>query len=112
MKGIQSSFHVSNDKADPQSSSLRSVETTTRRIEDAVTGIKDKLTSGPLALPVASGPSTLDKFTLLSFSEQCFKAAEITQRWTAIGIEEWIKAGRWWIMKVLMLSHVFGDATV
>ncbi|KAI5807719.1 ankyrin repeat-containing domain protein [Peziza echinospora] len=27
------------------------------------------------------------------------KAAETSQRWTAIGIADWIKAGRWWLFK-------------
>lgn len=27
------------------------------------------------------------------------KAAEVSQRWMAIGIADWIKAGRWWWLR-------------
>lgn len=41
------------------------------------------------------------KLTLLKLNAELMKEAEVGQRkWSAIGVDEWIQAGRWWLMKV------------
>lgn len=30
--------------------------------------------------------------------------AQITAKWSQIGIDDWIKAGRWWLLKVWMFK--------
>lgn len=35
------------------------------------------------------------------------KNAEIGQRrWASIGVDEWIQAGRWWLLKVMSLQNI------
>ena len=51
-------------------------------------------------LTANSNPSGLQGDVRRIFIEKCMKAAEVSQRWTAIGITEWLKAGRWWLFKV------------
>lgn len=85
------------------SSSLQRIENTTKTIDDELQKLKTFLKraqSGTLVpnAPVATA-SVLDKSSRLAFSAQCMKAAEISHRWLAIGIDEWIKAGRWWLLR-------------
>jgi hypothetical protein len=85
------------------SSSLQRLESTTNSIDAGVQEIKSFLKradTGMALPPVASAPSTVDSSVRIGFSERCMKAAEISQRWTAIGIEDWIRAGRWWLLRV------------
>lgn len=41
------------------------------------------------------------KIAILQLNAALMKTAEIGQRkWSSIGVDEWIQAGRWWLMKV------------
>jgi hypothetical protein len=85
------------------SSSLQRLEDTTNSIDVGVQEIKTFLKrtdTRKLSPPLALAPDAVDSSARVDFSEKCMKAAEISQRWTAIGIEEWIKAGRWWLLRV------------
>lgn len=49
--------------------------------------------------PIISGISGAFKTPLLS--AELMKNAEVgLRRWSAIGVDEWIQAGRWWLLKV------------
>lgn len=49
--------------------------------------------------PIISGISGAFKTPLLS--AELMKKAEVgRRRWSAIGVDEWIQAGRWWLLKV------------
>jgi len=52
--------------------------------------------------PTLSGPATIKEANLLrfEFSAILMKNAEATGPWKAIGIKDWINAGRWWLFKV------------
>jgi hypothetical protein len=85
------------------SSSLEQLESTAHSIEAGVQEIKcflKHIDTGKVSLPVESAPDTVDGSAGIPFSEQWMKSAEVSQRWTAIGIEDWIRAGRWWILRV------------
>jgi len=41
-----------------------------------------------------------EKMFQISLSQAFMKVAEHVRPWVAIGFEEWIQAGRWWLMKV------------
>ncbi|KAF8459290.1 hypothetical protein BDZ91DRAFT_700866 [Kalaharituber pfeilii] len=86
-------------------SSLQRIENTTKAIDDGIhqlkgfiqQGRKGSLSPNP---PVVSVPCNVDDFDSVAFSEQCMLAAEASQPWTAISIADWIKAGRWWLLRV------------
>lgn len=41
------------------------------------------------------------KILILQFNAALMRNAEVGQRrWSSIGVDEWIQAGRWWLMKV------------
>lgn len=45
------------------------------------------------------------KILILQLNAALMKNAEAGQRkWSSIGVDEWIQAGRWWLMKVCMYS--------
>jgi len=85
------------------SSSLQRLEDTTKTIDTGVRDIKDflqRLEMRAQTVPVLSALGTKDSDTMINFSRRCMEAAEISQPWTAISVEDWIKAGRWWRLKV------------
>jgi hypothetical protein len=41
-----------------------------------------------------------EKFLQLSLSEKLMQNAERSKPWVLIGIDLWLHAGRWWLMKV------------
>jgi hypothetical protein len=41
-----------------------------------------------------------DRFLQLSLSEKLMKNAECSRPWVLIGLDLWLHAGRWWLMKV------------
>ncbi|KAF8453062.1 hypothetical protein BDZ91DRAFT_686858, partial [Kalaharituber pfeilii] len=88
-------------------SSLERIERSTKAIDAGVQELKVFLQSaqaGSLSpnppLVSAQPGSGVANFDKLAFGEQCMRSAEILQPWTTIGIEDWIKAGRWWLLKV------------
>jgi len=100
------------------SSSLQRLETVAGSIEVGVNELKgfvQKARRGTLCetnggqvdgagvspgLSANSNTSPLQGDVRRIFIEKYMKAAEVSQRWTAIGITEWLKAGRWWLFKV------------
>lgn len=54
--------------------------------------------------PIISGISGAFKTPLLS--AELMKNAEVgRRRWSAIGVDEWIQAGRWWLLKQIPTLH-------
>lgn len=90
------------------SSSLQRIEKNTKALDDGLQEVKEFLqiaqsaTLSPVKAPVLSATCAIDKSTKIAFSERCMRAAEISQRWIAIGIEDWIKAGKWWLLMARM----------
>lgn len=41
-----------------------------------------------------------ERFLQLSLSEKLMQNAELSKPWVLIGIDLWLHAGRWWLMKV------------
>jgi hypothetical protein len=41
-----------------------------------------------------------DEFIKMSLSATLMKNAEIVQPWGTIGVDRWIQAGKWWLLKV------------
>jgi hypothetical protein len=41
-----------------------------------------------------------ERFLQLSLSEKLMKNAERSRPWVLIGLDLWLQAGRWWLMKV------------
>jgi hypothetical protein len=85
------------------SSSLQRLEETTKTIDAGVREIKTFLQRAEMrarSVPVLSALGTEDSEAMINFSQRCMVAAEASQPWTAISIEDWIKAGRWWLLKV------------
>ncbi|KAF8460107.1 hypothetical protein BDZ91DRAFT_833254 [Kalaharituber pfeilii] len=82
-------------------SSLQRIEKATHEIDNGLRELKGylrRVPTGSLA-PSLTAPAAPDTFFRNTFSERCMKLAQVTQPWTAIGVEEWIKAGRWWLLR-------------
>ncbi|KAF8249029.1 ankyrin [Wilcoxina mikolae CBS 423.85] len=89
-------------------SSLQRLESTSQKIESGVNEIKDYLQrsgTGDLSSPPTVTASVGDNLSKISFSQILMRNAEITSKWTSIGIEDWIRAGRWWLLKSQMELH-------
>jgi hypothetical protein len=94
------------------SSSLARIESTTKVVEANIIEIKDyiqvsvaqqseKFTKVPvLSAKVDSG----DAICLAIINAGLMKHAENFQPWSSIGIDRWIHAGWWWLLKVSPLS--------
>ncbi|KAI5855155.1 hypothetical protein BZA05DRAFT_429113, partial [Tricharina praecox] len=94
-------------------SSLQRLETTTQSIDAGVHGIKTFLKRvGTGDLPIVSAFGATNSPAKIDFSQRCMQAAKVSQRWTLIGIEEWTKAGRWWLLKAHMELRAAARATV
>jgi hypothetical protein len=55
-------------------------------------------TEHPSAAPLAS--FVTDEAFKFSFSETLMTYAEALQPWSTIGLDQWVRAGRWWLLKV------------
>ncbi|KAE9369869.1 hypothetical protein N431DRAFT_345022 [Stipitochalara longipes BDJ] len=77
-------------------SSLERMETFNKGMMADIGGIQDMLANAPQA-PVVSIID--EKVFQISLSQAFMKSAERTRPWLAIGFDEWIQAGRWWLMK-------------
>ena len=86
------------------SSSLQRLETSTLKIEGRLRSIRELIDKSDRheLQPTLSGPVTTKETNLLKFefSATLMKNAETTSPWKAIGIKDWINAGRWWLFKV------------
>ncbi|KAL4994953.1 ankyrin repeat-containing domain protein [Aspergillus recurvatus] len=88
-------------------SSLKRFESTTQALETDIREIKARMRaiSGPetehsSAAPLAS--IVTDEAFKLSFSETLMMHAEALQPWSTIGLDRWVRAGRWWLLKAQM----------
>lgn len=46
-------------------------------------------------------------FKIPLLSAELMKYAEVGQRrWSSIGVDEWIQAGKWWLLKVYSLLQI------
>lgn len=87
------------------SSSLQRIEETNVRLERRFSEIGDliqKFGTASSSDPTLSAVNIkTSKISLLHLNAALMKNAEVGQRkWSAIGVDEWIQAGRWWMMKV------------
>ncbi|KAF8245176.1 hypothetical protein K440DRAFT_604272 [Wilcoxina mikolae CBS 423.85] len=86
------------------SSSLQRLQCTAQKIESEVSEIKvflQRSETGNLSLPVVSntvGPHDDTSFKLL-LTQILMERAELSQKWSEIGIHDWIRVGNWWYMK-------------
>lgn len=80
------------------SSSLQRIESSTMRLERRFSQIGEFIQKVE-GTPIISGVNRAFKTPLLS--AELMKNAEVgRRRWSAIGVDEWIQAGRWWLLKV------------
>jgi hypothetical protein len=88
-----------------RSSSLNRIESSTKALEIDVIEIKTyiRASSGNLNSQ-ASGPPSVsvvdDEMFKISLSAILMGNAEVLQPWNTIGVDQWIQAGRWWLLKV------------
>ncbi|KAA8911289.1 ankyrin repeat-containing domain protein [Sphaerosporella brunnea] len=83
-------------------SSLQRLQSATKKIDDGVNEIKGFLQRRD-SLPTLSNNLPGDTGLIrISMSQRFMKVAEVSQSWSAIGIEDWIHAGRWWLLKSQM----------
>ncbi|KAF8536972.1 hypothetical protein BDD12DRAFT_982467 [Trichophaea hybrida] len=100
-----------------RSSSLERIENATNKIERRLSDIKSFIQKGEgngIDAPKVSRSIGDDEIFGLKFSAVLMKSAEAPGRWAAIGIDQWIPAGRWWLMKAQMEIdvHSSSDGTV
>ena len=88
-----------------RSSSLKRIESSTRALETDVMEIKGYIQASSKthdkqfsSLPLVSVVD--DEIFKISLSAVLMKNAEVLQPWNTIGADQWIQAGRWWLMKV------------
>jgi hypothetical protein len=91
--------------ANASSSSLNRIESSTRAIETDVTEIKDYIRASFRIKDNQSSEPPLvsvvdDEVFKISLSATLMKNAEVSQPWSAIGVDQWIQAGKWWLLKV------------
>jgi hypothetical protein len=92
-------------KPNPRSSSLQRLESSNKKLErrfsqiEVLIGEVGKNTSADYP-EISAIPNTTSKLSLLSAG--LMGAAEDGRRkWSAIGVDEWIEAGKWWLIKVV-----------
>ncbi|KAI9772340.1 MAG: hypothetical protein M1840_001089 [Geoglossum simile] len=88
-------------------SSLNRIESSTRALETDVTEIKGYIRASSRTQGNQSSEPPLvsvagDEIFRISLSAALMKNAEVLQPWSAIGIEQWIQAGKWWLLKSQM----------
>jgi len=87
------------------SSSLERLENSTNKIERRLSDIKSFIRKAEdhgtmTTTPRVSSSITGDEIFDLKLSKTLMKSAEVSGRWAAIGIDQWIQAGRWWLLRV------------
>ncbi|KAH0558859.1 hypothetical protein GP486_004507 [Trichoglossum hirsutum] len=88
-------------------SSLKRIESSTKALETDVADIKNYIRASSRNLSSqSSGPPLVsvvdDEVFKISLSNTLMKNAEVLQPWSAIGADQWIQAGRWWLLKSQM----------
>jgi hypothetical protein len=90
------------------SSSLNRIEKSTRALEDDVVEIKGYIKASSSGRNQSSEPPTLsavdDEIFKISLSATLMKNAEVLQPWNTIGANQWIQAGRWWLLRVSYMT--------
>ncbi|KAF8542005.1 hypothetical protein BDD12DRAFT_730158 [Trichophaea hybrida] len=86
-------------------SSLERIENATHKIERRLSDIKTFIRKAEdhslqNQTPRVTNTITGDEIFDLKFSTALMKNAEVSGRWAAIGIDQWIQAGRWWLLRV------------
>ena len=90
-----------------RSSSLQQLQSANQRLERRFSQIEALIGQG--GADTSAGPPRISTVTrglsnLSLLSDGLMKYAEEGgRRWSAIGVDEWIEAGKWWLMKVLAL---------
>lgn len=90
------------------SSSLQRIEATNLRLQrrfSEIEGFIKKLgdVDETPQLSAISVHVKTPKISLMQLNAALMKNAEVGQRkWSSIGVDEWIQAGRWWMMKVCL----------
>lgn len=86
------------------SSSLQRLEATNRKLERRFSEIKGfihKFGTEAETPQLSTVDAKTPKILLMHLNTALMKSAEAGERkWSAIGVDEWIQAGRWWLMKV------------
>lgn len=87
------------------SSSLQRVESISLKVDGGVSEIKRMIRDH--GRPVIRDPQALvisviedDRVFAITLSATFMKNAEVGRGWSAIGLDEWIAAGTWWLLKV------------
>ena len=89
-------------------SSLQRIETATKTLESDVRAIKDYVSSNVAGnIPILSQSAIEDEDFRLTLSARFLESSEKLDRWTAIGIEQWIGCGHWWLTKVVFFVVVY-----
>jgi hypothetical protein len=89
---------------------LGRIEAVNRRIENGISEIK-AIVQRTMTTSRDSGDRVILELTHILFVFRIHYAeaanmvnrmekAQITAKWSSIGIDDWIKAGRWWLLKV------------
>ncbi|KAI9866174.1 MAG: hypothetical protein M1813_001735 [Trichoglossum hirsutum] len=84
-------------------SSLKRIESSTKALETDVAEVKSYIRASGNPSIQSSGPplvSIVDNEVFkISLSDTLMKNAEVLQPWSTIGADQWIQAGRWWLLK-------------
>ena len=82
-------------------SSLRRIEQATKAIENDVRAIKTHISHHVAgSLPILTDSSIDDENLRLTLSTRFLESAEKLDKWTGIGIEQWIQCRHWWLQRV------------
>jgi hypothetical protein len=87
------------------SSSLERIERLNDRMLNSIGNIQ-----GMICNPKLSGITEKSYQALLS--KAFMKEAEVSRRWVAIGFDEWIQAGRWWLLKAQSTLYTDSDTKI
>jgi hypothetical protein len=79
-------------------SSTRALETDVAEIKGFIQASERTQGNQPFAPPLVSVVE--DEIFKISLSTTLMKNAEVFQPWSTIGVDQWIQAGKWWLMKV------------
>jgi hypothetical protein len=83
---------------------LQRIESSNKALEDDIRDIKSYIRASSTnqsqssKLPLVSVID--DDAFKVSLSAALMKHAEVLQPWRSIGVDQWIQAGRWWLLKV------------
>lgn len=94
------------------SSSLERIEKQNAQTDKKLDELRELIVSNPAQrdLPMLTAPLHPD--ILMELTDVFLQKAESGNRpWASIGIDNWLQAGQWWLMKVLFL-YMLPRATV